>query len=185
MKTILAFLMSMFGSLVSMLGNQKGVVTFDLDAGATANSELHVAGFSKRAIVGPVRVTVPLTGVTNDILQVFPIKAGQIVHGIRVRMITAAVGTTCTLDFGITGGTADGFDAAVSGKGAAGTVTRTIPADTYAVSGGYHTTVDDTIDVLLKAITDITGAAVFDLYVDLETLSPSVDYTSPVVAGSS
>lgn len=184
MKTILAFLMSMFGSLVSMLGNQKGVVTFDRDAGATANSELAVSGFSKRAIVGPVRVTVPLTGVTNDILQVFPLKGGQIVHGIRARMITAAVGTTCTLDFGITGGTADGFDAAVDGKGAAGTVTRTVPADTYAVAGGFYTATDDTIDVLLKAITDITGAAVFDLYVDLETISPSADYTSPVVAGS-
>lgn len=182
MKTIFAFLMSMFESLVSMLGNQKGVVTFDLKK-ATANSELAVEGFAKRALVTQ-RFTVPVTGVTNDIMQCIPLKLGQLCHGIRARIITPGAGTTITLDFGITGGTADGFDAAVDGKGVAGTVTRTIPADTYAVSGGFYATADTSIDVLLKAITAMTAGTVFDLTADIETLVPSADYTSPVVAGS-
>lgn len=133
--------------------------TFDATGGAGAATPFQAKYFKTK----PVRITVPSTAVTNDIIQAIPVKAGWLVLGVVVKMITAAVGTAHTADIGITGGAADGFDAAISLKGAAGTVTRTVPADTNAVAGGLYITTADTIDVLMKSIDTLTVFPTFEI----------------------
>lgn len=133
--------------------------TFDVTGGAAAAIPFQAKHFK----TAPVTVAVPTTAITNDVIQAIPIKAGWLVQGVIVKMITAAVGTAHTADIGITGGTADGFDAAISLKGAAGTVTKTVPADAYAVAGGFYATADDTIDVLMKSIDTLTVFPTFEI----------------------
>ena len=109
------------------------------------------------------RIVVPVTAVTNDVIKALYIKKGWNVEAVHVKIVTPSAGTTHTADVGITGGTADGFDAAIDLKGAAGTVTKTIPADTYAAAGGYYATADGTIDILMKSIVGLTAFATFDI----------------------
>jgi hypothetical protein len=103
--------------------------------------------------------------VTANVIQALPVKAGWEVKGTRVKMVTAAGGTTLTADVGITGDDADGFDNDIDLKGVAGTVYKTaIGTDAYGASG-KQLTADDTIDLVLTA-TDATGAVVFDIWAE-------------------
>lgn len=117
------------------------------------------------------RIVVPAGAVTNDVLKAFNIKKGWLVKGVTVKTVVASVGTTHTADIGITGGTADGFDAAIDLKGAAGTVTKSTPSDTYPAAGGYYATADGTLDVLMKSISAITTFATFDITAEVVDLN--------------
>ena len=158
--------------------------TYDLTGQSGAGSAVPINGTNRRGQV-TATITVPLLGVTNDILQCIPIKKGQKCHGISMVIVTAGAGTTVALDIGITGGTAAGFDSQVDAKAAAGTVTQSVLADTYPAAGGFYATADDTIDILLHTITAMTTAPVVKLIADIETIVDSVDYVSPAVVGAS
>jgi hypothetical protein len=136
--------------------------TFDLTDGAAAVVPFQGGKFFKTA---PITISVPTTAVTNDVIQAVPIKAGWLVQGVIVKMVTAAVGTAHTADIGITGGSAAGFDAAISLKGAAGTVTFSTPSDTYTAAGGFYATANDTVDVLMKSIDTLTVFPTFTISV--------------------
>ncbi len=150
-----------------------GVVTTDGTGGAAAAIPAHGSRHIQR--IGPVRVSIPLTGVTNDIYQAIPVKKGWKLHGCMWKMVTAGAGTTIALDFGITGIVATGLDAAVDGKSVAGTIGFSTPADTWPALGGYNVIADDTVDILLNTITAMTTAPVFDLWLYVEDVD--ADYT--------
>jgi hypothetical protein len=134
-----------------------GVTTTPIPTGMVGG--VPFLGGNKHFITQPVTVAIPLTGVTNDIVQAIPVKKGWLVKGTIVKFLTQGAATTITLHFGITGGDVDGFDA-IDGKSAVGTVCQTIPADGYAVTGGFYVTADDTLDILLAAIDTMTVAPV-------------------------
>lgn len=114
--------------------------------------------------------TIDLTGVipvANDIYQALAIPANTLVMNVKVKFLTAMLGTSGTLDIG-DGTTADGWDAAIDAKTAAGTFTHSvIGTDTYAVAAaqGKFYAAADTIDVKIKAIhADATAGAKFTVY---------------------
>lgn len=149
-------------------------VTTDLTGGANGN--IPYCGNARRGVIGPVRITIPVTGVTNDILQCIPVRAGMRIHGVLTKQITQGTATTVTLDIGITGAVADGLNAAIDGKSAAGTVLHSTPSDTWPALGGYYVTADDTVDILLKSINTMTVSPVIDMYLDVEDVD--VDYAA-------
>lgn len=166
MKTILGFLkrVAMFPLNVFL-----GVTTTDATGGAKAYTA-PIAGFNKRFQVRSALITLPAGAATNDIIEAVPVKAGWLIHGSRVKIVTAAVGTAAALDIGITGGTVDGFDANIDSKAAAGTVYKSTPSDTYAAAGGHYVTAADTVDVKCKTITDMTTPSAFYVILDVEDL---------------
>jgi hypothetical protein len=140
-----------------------GVTTTDSTGGAAATPPY--AGKDKYFVTPPITVTVPLTGVTNDVVKMIPVKAGWLVKGLIIKPVTAAAGTTITLDAGVTGGTTDGFRAAFDGKG---TTTLVSPLSaTYPAAGGFYVTADTTIDLLLKSISSMTTAPVFTVQAEI------------------
>lgn len=147
--------------------------TFDLSTGYAGGTSFEA--LTKRR-TEKMEVAIPLTGVTSDIVKTMPIKAGTLVHGIKLVVTSLATATTITMDIGVadtavTGYDIDGFDASVSGTAAVGTVTRSVPADAYPVIGGFYFVADGTIDITLSTITAMTVAPTFDLFVDCEDLS--------------
>jgi hypothetical protein len=109
------------------------------------------------------RVTLDSTAVSTDIVQALPVRASTVVLGTYIKMVTAAVGTTCTATVGITGGTANGFDASVDLKSVAGSVIQSTPSDTYPAAGGFYTAAADTIDLVVTVDT-LTTFPVFDIW---------------------
>jgi hypothetical protein len=157
MKNFFKFLKKMY---LFPLNALLGVTT----TATTATAGVPYVGMGKVFITQPYTVTIPSTGVTNDIVQTIPIKAGWLVLGTIIKPVTAGVGGTITLDVGITGGTADGFDAAINGETAVGTNLQSTPSDTYPAAGGFLAAADDTIDILLKSIVSaITTEPVFTI----------------------
>lgn len=141
-------------------------VTTDLTGGAGAIAPY--AGKDKYFVTPPIKITVPTTGVTNDVIKAIPIKAGWLVKGIIIKIVTAGVGTTITLDAGITGGTANGFLAAFDGKSAAATILKSQPyVDIYTRAGGYYATVDTTLDILLNTISAMTTGTVLTIQAEI------------------
>lgn len=119
-----------------------------------------------------MRNSVDLTGmalVDNDLFQCLAIPADTVVLNVYLKIITAAVGTTCTMDIGI-GGTGTEWDDGLDGKATAGTVTGSIVGTdggtnaTYGAGGGTLYTTADTIDVYMEAITSITAGPKFEIY---------------------
>lgn len=98
-----------------------------------------------------------LTLVANDLYPALQVKAGWKVIKTNVRVVTAAVGTALNFDIG-DGSGADSYDANIDAKGAAGTeYESTIGTDAYVAGGnGKLYTADDTIDIKLKTVTDVT-----------------------------
>jgi len=148
--------------------------TYDLTADAAAAIPALDNEFINR--IGPVRITVPLAGITTDVLKCIPVKAGWKVWGVMMKQVTQGAGTTITLDVGITGDNDDGCDAAIDGKGAVGTVTFSTPSDEYWAAGGKYLAADDTVDIYLDNINTMTTAPVFDMWLYVEDVDAS--YTS-------
>lgn len=145
------------------------MATTDMTNSALAARPAHAE--NKKFIMKSGTITLPATAAAADIFKLLPIKAGWLVKSTKVKMVTAAVGTTLTGDIGITGGTTNGFDAAFSLKGAAGTVTMSTPSDTYPAAGGYYASADTTLDLVLNTVTAITGGAAFVVYMEVEDLN--------------
>lgn len=90
----------------------------------------------------------------NDDYTLITIPANTLVVGCAVEVLTAAVGTTATIDVGYGGngsGTVDDFGADIDGKTAAVTWTASATAD------GTFFSAEDTIDVNFDVATSITA----------------------------
>jgi hypothetical protein len=118
-----------------------------------------------------IKNTVDLTGgalVDDDVYQVLGIPANTLVLTVSMRIDTAAVGTTCTLDVG-DGDGSNSWDDAVDGKATALTYTHAVVGtDAYASAtvspGGKFYGTSDTVDVTAEAITAITAGPKFTLW---------------------
>jgi len=125
--------------------------------------QIPYAGLNK---VYVLRNVVDLTAdaiVENDVYQCLAIPADTLVMNVKVEIITAAVGTTLTMDIG-DGSGVDSWDADVNGKGTAGTFTHSIVGtDAYAVAAAQGTFYDaaDSIDVVMDVATAITAGPKF------------------------
>jgi len=115
----------------------------------------------KSFITPPATVTVPLTAVTNDVVQCVPYLKGWLIEGIIVKMLTRGTATTITGQFGITGGTTNGF-AASADLTAAGPFLSPL-AGTYPAAGGFLAAADGTVDLLLSTITLMTVAPIISV----------------------
>ena len=133
--------------------------TFDQTAG-TACVPLDALG---KVFLIKNTVVMPTTAVSADILQVLDVPAKTLVLGTMVRNSVIAVGTTCTGTIGITGGTANGFDAAVDFKTAITALIQSTPSDTYPAAGGFYTNVADTIDIV-PTISTLTVFPTFEIW---------------------
>jgi len=118
-------------------------------------------GMGKVFVTEPNTVSVPKTGITNDIVQAVPCLAGWLVEGVLVQMLTIGTPTTCTLCIGITGGTTNGFVTNFDGT-AAGPFLSPL-ANTYPAAGGYLFASTGTIDVLLQTISVMTVGPIMSI----------------------
>lgn len=122
----------------------------------TKDSGFPYAGSSKFFVL---EETLDLTGgavTENDDYQLIHIPANTLVLGCAVKIVTAAVGTTCTIDVGYGGNgqaTVDDFGSNIDGKGTAGTYTYTASA----TADGTFFSAADTIDVNFDVATAITA----------------------------
>jgi hypothetical protein len=112
--------------------------------------------------------TAASTILTGDVFQCLPIPADTVVVNVFVKIVTAAVGTTLTLDVG-DAGDPDDWDEDVDGKGTAGTVTYGISGidvlcDDIGDGQGKLYTTADTIDVTVVLGTAITAGPKFEIY---------------------
>ena len=140
-----------------------------LTSGVPDINDLGAYGDSERSYV--MKKTIDLTSgamTAGDIYQVLAIPADTVVLNVFFKVITPAVGTTCTIDIGV-GGTGVEWNDAIDGKGAAGTLSYGIVGtdagpDAIGTSQGTLYTTADTIDVSMQAITSITAGPKFELY---------------------
>lgn len=115
--------------------------------------------------------TIDLTGgaiTQGDVYQVLAIPANTRVKNVVCEIVTAAVGTTLTTNIG-DGTAANGWDASVDGKGAAGTVTSSaVGTDALAAAAGQGTlyTSADSIDITMTTATAITAGPKLTLYAE-------------------
>lgn len=103
---------------------------------------------------------------TGDVYQVIGIPADTLVMHVSVEVLTAATGTTCTLDVG-DGSGANSWDNDINGKATAGTITHSIVGtDAYAVAASQGKFYDaaDSIDVVVDTATDITAGCKLAVY---------------------
>ena len=135
-------------------------VTFDRTDGVAS---LPFSGLDKAFLLNS-RITVPATAVSTDVVQSVNIPAGTWVKGYAMLMVTPATATSISCTVG-DGATADGWDASVDLKGAAGTWTMSTPSDTYPALGGKYYPAADTIDITVTVNT-LTVGAVFDIFVE-------------------
>lgn len=101
----------------------------------------------------------------GDVYQVLAIPAKTKVVETLYRSLTAAVGTTLTMDIG-DGGAGNGWDASVDGKSAAGTesfAANGTDARAVATGNGYYYDTADSIDVTMTTATAITAGPKFEL----------------------
>lgn len=118
--------------------------------------------------VYPLKQTVDLSGgaiVQGDVYQVLAIPAKTKVIETCYRSLTAAVGTTLTMDIG-DGGATNGWDASVDGKSAAGTesfAANGTDARAVATGNGYYYDTADSIDIVMTTATAITAGPKFEL----------------------
>ena len=116
--------------------------------------------------VGVMEKTIDLTGsaiTEDDVYQCLPIPANTLVKQVQIEIITAAVGTTLTMDVGDASGD-NSWDNDVDGKGVAGTITNSIVGtDAYAAAAarGKMYSTADTIDVTMDTATSITAGPKF------------------------
>ena len=140
--------------------------------GATLTSGVPTHEQSPLAGVGKVYVlkqTVDLTGdaiVDDDIYRCLCIPEDTMVLQVKVKIVTAAVGTSLAMDVG-DGDGANSWDDAIDAKATADTWTTSIVGtDAYAVCanlGKFYETAD-TIDVVMEAASSITAGPSFTIY---------------------
>lgn len=126
------------------------------------------AGIAKHYVMSAKVDLSAYTLVAADIYQLLAIPANTLVRNVKVKMVTPAVGTTLTGNFG-DGAGADSWDAAVDLKGTAGTwTTSLVGTDAYAAAAaqGKFYSADDTIDLTLATVTAITSSPVFEIYAE-------------------
>jgi len=103
---------------------------------------------------------------TSDVYPIFSIPADTIVHQVREEVVIAEGGTG-TIDLGDAGDT-NGWDNTVDLNAAVGTLVSSKPAtDAYSLDEGKHYPSAGVIDVIPNNNLD---TAIFNLYVDMETL---------------
>lgn|SRR5574337_915494 len=138
-----------------------GVTTTDLTKGSS-----YPAAKTSKVINIRQRITIPLAlQVASDVLKLVNVKAGWFIQQVAIQMVTPSTGTALTANIG-DGDNTSGFDAAMSLKGAAGTVTQGAPGtDAFLTAGGKLYTVDDTIDAVFATVTAPAGAVVCDVIV--------------------
>ena len=137
------------------------MATYDKTGGAATGIPLGAAG---RVYVA--KQTVDLTGeamTDNDIYQVIAVPANSLVRSVSLEIEKAAVGSTCTIDVGITGDNSllDG----VNGKTEA--ISHSSVGVAEASVQGVLYTAADTIDVTMEAITAITAGPKFTLRAEI------------------
>lgn len=142
----------------------------DLTAGTLAVAP-GIPGDNLFVVKSPL-ITVPATAVTGSVYQALKVKAGWLVHGTRVKMVTAGVGGTIQADIGYGESTYnDIFDAAIDLEAAADTVYLSTPSDTAPAAGGHYFATADTIDVYMHNVTSaITTVPTFYIYALVEEL---------------
>lgn len=112
----------------------------------------------------------------GDVYQCLALPEDTLVMRVTIEWVTAAVGTTLTVDVG-DGTTADGWDASVDGKSAAGTwTTSTVATDTYAVAAsmGKFYEAADSIDMTMTTATAITAGPKFRIFALCVDMNPNV-----------
>ena len=140
------------------------------------NGQFAVQLVSEKCAVGTAASPVS----SGDVLNVLNIRAGWLVLGAGLKIITAA-GGTCTGTFG-DGDDDNGWDASsVNLNAAAGTVTLVSNAlttgtpntHTDALFGGKYYSADDTLDITLDAGSALVAGevAAFAWFVDLNDLA--------------
>ena len=106
---------------------------------------------------------------TTDTVQVFDVKAKQLLLSMLVEVVTPE-GGTATIDIGLTGGDVDRFIDGANINGAAGTVQKSGDAGTKEVivaEGGYYFAAADAIDLLPLNDLDTAVIKVFARFVDM------------------
>lgn len=113
------------------------------------------------------KAIIDLTGVSTmtsaDIYQCIAIPANTIVRAGVLKIITAAVGTTCTIDVGPAGGAS--MATGLNGKTEQVNAPTLIGVAETSVNGVWYGTAD-TIDVTFTTITGITAGPKFMLMVE-------------------
>jgi hypothetical protein len=182
----MTFLMAFTASALAILGNQRGVTTFDQTGGSVATFRGGEIGQNKIFVLRK-RVTISLLAVTNDIVQALTVKKGTMVLSTAMRLVTKSNGSAMTLKLG-DGDATNGYqNTTMDAVGGALLLTQTmLPADTNGVTPKVYGA-DDTIDILLAGVTaQSTTAAVVDvLAVCIDLSADPSEYATGVVAGSS
>jgi hypothetical protein len=139
------------------------MATIDL----TGNGGAGEVPYNGQGKVYVIKTTVDLTAgaiTENDIYQVLAIPANTLVRSCAYRTDTAAVGTTLTIDVGVTGD--DSLLANTDGKATAGTIVHTAIGVAEASVQGVLYTSDDTIDVTMDVATSITAGPKFTVWAE-------------------
>ena len=106
---------------------------------------------------------------TTDTVQVFDVRAKQLLFGMAVEVVTPE-GATATADIGLTGGDVDRFIDGANLDATAGTVVKSGDAGTNEViveEGGYYFEAADAIDLLPLNDLDTAVIKVFAWFIDL------------------
>jgi len=138
------------------------MATVDMTAGSNATSL--GGGVIRIANTVDLKAAAAAKGsalVSTDIIECLDIPKNMHVSNVFVRTKVAAAGTTLTATVG-DGATANGWDASIDLKAAAGTVTCGVGGtDAFKTAGKLYSTAD-TIDLVLTVST-ITDPGVFDI----------------------
>ena len=117
-----------------------------------------------------VELDFSVTGaLTTDTVQVFDVKAKQLLLGMAVEIVTPE-GATATGDIGLTGGDVDSFIDGANLNAAAGVTVKSGDAGTKEVivaNGGHYFSAADAIDFLPLNDLDTAKIKVFAWFVDL------------------
>lgn len=148
--------------------------TYDKTGGTPTTGQTPYASLDKTFVL---KNTVDLTGgaiVQADVYQVLAVPVNTLVESVHIRIDTAAVGTTLTMDVGDGGSTA-GWIGSTDGKATAGTYDHsTVGTDARAVAAnnGYFygnngtvaVPISDSIDVVMTTATAITAGPKFTIF---------------------
>lgn len=151
-----------------LMGTTTNLSGTDISGATNAGFNRPAHTENKKFVMKSNLITIPAGGLTNDILNCLPIKAGWLVKAVNLKVVTAGAGTAISLDAGITGGVAAGFLSAVDGTQAAGTVAL---GTGYNSTAGYLAAANTTIDVKLHTITAMTTPTVFQLFAEVTDLN--------------
>lgn len=142
------------------------MATIDKTGCGPTHGVIPAAGLNK---VYVMKNTVDLTGgaITQaDVYQLLAIPADTLVMNVKIEWLTAAVGTTLTVNIGDGDGT-NSWDASVDGKVGSTTFTHSVVGtDAYAAAaaqGKFYDAVDS-IDMVMTTATAITAGPKFTIF---------------------